>query len=106
MLRIKNYKNSGADMEDKQAEQTIQIPPSISAQFGDGEEWKIFKGTVRNIADRGDVILGDTYYKNVALMIRRDPGSNKWTAYNITTKMDVRMHAASRHKKRNRKRKR
>ena len=91
-------------MEDKQIEQAIQIPPSMAAQFGEDEEWQVFSSTVRNITNKGDMILGDVYYKNIALMVKRDIGSEKWTAYNITTKTDVHIYTASRYKKRKSKR--
>jgi len=86
-------------MEDKQIEQTIQIPPSMAAQFGEDEEWKTLTGTVRNITNKGDFFLGDVYYKDVGLMVKRNSGSERWTAYNMTTQMDVRKFAASRYKK-------
>ncbi len=80
-------------MQTKLAEQTVNIPPVITAKFGKDEEWEKITGVVRNITPKDDIVFGNVYYQGIALMVKRNLGEVEWVAFNITTKQNVQRYA-------------
>ena len=92
-------------MRTKLTKQTVNIPPYITAKFGKDEEWEQITGVVRNITQNDNVVFGDIYYQDVALVVKRKLGDPEWTAFNLTTKQDVQRYAGiERRKSKKRKR--